>query len=140
MKTLYKRLVYATPSHPNVALLLLRLWFGGALALAHGLPKLGKLERFVDSVAGHGVPLPTLSAGFAVTSELIGGLLLALGLFTRAAGCCVLATMLTAGLWVHAADPFFKKELALSYAIAAACLALIGPGRLSLDAWRSARR
>src|SRR5690606_17835675 len=84
MKTLYKRLVYATPSHPNVALLLLRLWFGGALALAHGLPKLGKLERFVDSVAGHGVPLPTLSAGFAVTSELIGGLLLALGLFTRA--------------------------------------------------------
>lgn len=117
----------------DAGLLLLRLWFGLVLALGHGLVKVMDFEAFQSSVARHGFVLPTLSALFAALSELVGGLLLALGLVTRPAAACVVVTMLSAGLHVHAADPFRKKEFALAYAVAALVLLLTGPGRFSVD-------
>jgi putative oxidoreductase len=133
MKTLYKKLVFARPAWPDCGLLLLRRWFGLTLALAHGLPKASNIPRFIDVVASKGIPLPQLTAPFALVSELAGGLLLALGLFTRAAGVCVAVTLLIAAWWVHGADPFAKKELAMAYAVVGLALAAIGPGRYSVD-------
>ena len=118
----------------DAGLLLLRLAVGLTLAFNHGLPKLLSLEKFVRNVTKHGFPVPELLAPLAMLSELAGGLLIALGLLTRAASLFVLATMLGAALVVHRADPFSKKELALAYALVAVVLLVAGPGRLSLDA------
>ena len=122
---------------PNCGMLLLRLWFGLVLAFGHGLGKLGSYEKFVAGVGGkHGIPLPELTAPFAIASELVGGILLAIGLFTRAAAVAVAGTMLVAALWVHSSDPFMKKEFALAYAVAALVVLISGPGKYSLDARR----
>jgi putative oxidoreductase len=112
----------------------LRLGFGLTLAFGHGVSKLFKLEKFIASVARHGFPLPEVTAPIAMLTELVGGVLLALGLATRPAAIFVIATMLGAALKVHAVDPFSKKELALAYALVAVVLIFTGPGRYSLDA------
>lgn len=129
-----RRLAASTPRQQAVGLLLLRLWFGLVLALGHGLPKLGRLEGFVEGVAKMGLPAPALMAYAAVGAELVGGLMLALGLLTRLSAVPVAITMLVAAFLRHASDPWMKKEFALAYAAAALVLFVTGGGRFSLDA------
>src|SRR5690606_2194174 len=128
------RLVRTSPGAVDAGLLLLRGFFGLALALGHGHGKLLDLGKFIGSVAQRGIPLPGVLGPAAAFSEFLGGVLLAIGLLTRPAAAFVLCTMLVAGLHVHASDPFQRKELALAYAIVAMVVLLAGPGRFSLDA------
>ncbi|MFO7177473.1 MAG: DoxX family protein [Pseudomonadota bacterium] len=118
----------------DLGLLVLRLSFGLALALSHGLPKLYGLEKFCSRLAQDGYPFPLFLGPAAMASELVGGLLLALGFFTRPAAALVLVTMLTAAFRAHAGEPFARKELALAYAVVAFVLFITGPGRHSLSA------
>jgi len=124
----------------DVGLFGMRLFAGLSLALAHGLGKLPPSEQFVAGVAKLGFPAPAFFAWAAGLSECLGGLLLAVGLFTRPAAATILITMLVAGLRRHALDPFKDKEKAFLYAaIALACLGL-GAGRVALDHFRERRR
>jgi putative oxidoreductase len=122
------------PSDAALGLLVLRVAFGLSLALAHGLPKLLDPARFIGGLAQRSFPLPQVFGWAAIGAELGGGLLLAIGLFTRPAAALVLITMAVAVLDVHAADPFRKKELALAYGAVALALLHTGPGRWALDA------
>jgi putative oxidoreductase len=143
---MWSRLRRQTPEAPpgaggrDLALLWIRLWFGLVLALSHGLPKALDLDDFIGTVTRHGFPLPRVSALIAVTAELGGGLLLALGLFARPAAALVIATMLGAALKVHWTDRFMKKELALAYGAAALAVLIAGPGRHAVDTWLKQRR
>jgi putative oxidoreductase len=128
------------PGASDLALLVLRLFTGLALALAHGMGKVPPGERFVSGVEGLGFPAPLLFAWAAGLSEFAGGLLLAAGLFTRPAALMILITMLVAGFRRHAADPFADKEKAFLYAAIAFVFLIVGGGRLALDAWKSRRR
>ena len=94
----------------DAGLLVLRVGFGLSLALAHGLPKLLDLSSFIASVEKRGIPFAELSAPFAALSEFVGGLLLALGWFTRPAALAILSTMLVVLLHVHLHDPFKKSR------------------------------
>ncbi|HLV67454.1 MAG TPA: DoxX family protein [Polyangiaceae bacterium] len=118
----------------DFGLLVLRLGFGLALSFTHGLPKLFSLEKFCSRLAEGGYPFPLLLGPAAMASELVGGLLLALGFFTRPAATLVLVTMLTAAFKAHGGEPFARKELALAYAVVALVLLITGPGRHSLAA------
>jgi len=129
-----EKLLRSTPGQVDLGLLLLRLWFGGVLAINHGLPKLGHMAGFAAGVAEMGLPAPTLMAYAAVAAELVGGLMLAAGLGTRLAAVPVTLTMLVAAFVRHAADPFMKKEFALAYGVVALVLLITGPGRYSVDA------
>ena len=124
----------------DLGLLGMRLFAGLSLALAHGIGKIPPSERFIEGVGKLGFPAPTVFGWAAGLSEFAGGLLLAVGLFTRPAAAMVLVTMLVAGLGRHAQDPFKDKEKAFLYAaIALACLGL-GAGRVALDQLRNRRR
>ena len=120
----------STPA--DFGLLVIRLYLGATLALAHGLAKVTDLPGFIHGI-GARVPLPGLLGPAAAFSEFLGGLLLAIGLFTRPAAFFVLATMLVAGFHIHANDPFLKKELAFTFAAVALGILLAGAGRLSVD-------
>ena len=124
----------------DFALLLVRLWLGLNLALAHGVPKLADPQAFLASEGVLRFPLSTAAGWFAITAELAGGLCLALGLRTRLAAAALMVTMLAGALVVHAGDPWTgDKELQLTLAVIALLFAVVGGGPLSLDA-RLARR
>ncbi|MEU6405977.1 DoxX family membrane protein [Streptomyces sp. NPDC046985] len=126
----------------DLGLLLLRLGAGGVLA-AHGAQKLlgwfggGGLEgtgQFMESV---GFRPGKASAAMAGLAEAGGGLLLALGLATPAAGAAAAGAMAGAAA-VNVPKGFFAQsggyEYAASLGLTATGLAITGPGRLSLDA------
>ncbi len=129
------RLLGATsPRQADLGLLIVRLWFGGVLAIGHGWGKLTALDAFTATVVQQGLPFPTVMAPAAALSELVGGLCIALGVVTRPAAVAVAATMAVAAFKVHAADPFARKELAFAYGVVALALIVAGAGRYSVDA------
>ena len=139
----------------DLGLLVLRMT-GLGLALVHGWPKLVALQagtsKFPDAVAALGFPAPTVFAWLAALAEVVGGLAVALGLGTRlAAGVAALTMVVAAFLRHHAHDWLMARlglisatdeqrqawgspELALVYLAVMIAVALVGPGRLSIDA------
>jgi putative oxidoreductase len=113
---------------------LVRVVFGLALALAHGLPKvMGDMGRFAQGVAELGLPYPLYFAWAASLAELVGGLMVALGLFTRPAAFFA-ATTLAVALYRHRMDDFGRMELAVLYLAVFLAAVFIGGGPLSFDA------
>jgi putative oxidoreductase len=101
-------------------------WFGG-----HGIEGTG---GFMESLSMRPGRHMALAAG---SSELFGGVLLALGLMTPLAAVLIGSTMLVASLTAHAGKgPWATNggwELPLTYAIVAIGLAFHGAGQWSLD-------
>ena len=117
----------------NAGLALLRIFAGISLMFAHGLGKLPPSPKFVESTAAMGFPLPLVFSWAAGLSETVGGLLLAIGLFTRFASFFIMCTMLTALIGVHFNDPFKQMELAMLYFFIAFTFFLKGSGDWSVD-------
>lgn len=118
----------------NAGLALLRIFTGISIATAHGIGKIPPGEGLVTRAEELGFPAPVVFAWAAALSEFLGGMFLALGLFTRLAAFFIACTMLVAILGVHAADPYQKKELAFMYFFVAAAFMLKGSGDWSVDA------
>jgi len=119
----------------DIALLLLRITFGGAMIYGHGY---GKLMRFFgeDPIKfsdpfGIGI-IPSLS--LATFAEVFCAILIILGAFTRWATVPLIITMAVALFYVHIADPFGRQEKALLYLVAYITIFLTGPGAYSIDA------
>ncbi|MFM1875357.1 MAG: hypothetical protein RL266_1094 [Bacteroidota bacterium] len=129
-----KKLLFSNkPFQIDLGLLLLRLASGGFMAYSHGWGKLqGMLEGdlgFADPIGIGEVPSLILT----VFAEFVCGILVALGLFTRAALVPLIVTMVVAVFIVHADDPFGKQEFGLLFLIPYVTLFLTGPGKFSLD-------
>lgn len=118
----------------SLALLAARAFVGLTMALAHGLPKLPPHQMLIDGVGSMGFPAPAFFAWAAALAEFLGGILIAIGLFTRPAAWSWIATMAVAAFIAHGADPFAKKEMALLYLAFSVLIAGIGAGRFSIDA------
>jgi putative oxidoreductase len=120
--------------------LILRIFVGVTMAFGHGLGKFPPSVQFIEGVANLGFPQPSFFAWAAAAAELMGGIFLALGLFTKPAAGAIAITMIVAGFGRHAADPFKIKELAFVYLAIALFYFLSGAGRYSVDAYKSGRR
>ncbi len=117
----------------SLGLLVGRLMFGLIMAFAHGMGKVPPSQGLFDGVTAMGLPLPGFMAWAAGLAEFAGGLLIAVGLFTRPAALLWIVTMLVAAFVAHGADPFQKKELALLYLSFSVVLMGLGGGKFSLD-------
>lgn len=129
----------------DVALLIAR-GFIGVCFVTHGLGKLGivgtgNMEGFADWLASLGVPMAGLQARMAMVSEIAGGALLAAGLFTRPACLVLIGTMVVAGRLGHKDAGYLitndppGAEYTINLAVICGVIALMGPGRVSLDFW-----
>jgi putative oxidoreductase len=119
----------------NAGLALLRIFTGVSIAVAHGIGKIPPSEGLITRSGELGFPVPVVFAWAAALSEFLGGIFLALGLFTRLAGFFIAFTMLVAILGVHAADPYQKKELAFMYFFIALAFMIKGSGDWSVDSF-----
>jgi putative oxidoreductase len=125
--------------HVNFALLVLRLFFGVALA-AHGYNKVfggGGLAGTARWFGSIGMKWPNLQARMAAGTEIGAGLLFAAGLLTPFAAAGVIGLMVVAGWSVHRNNGFFIVksgwEFTAAFAIVAWAVGAIGAGRFSLD-------
>lgn len=123
----------------DAALLFVRVGIA-ALMLTHGLPKLGMLLSSdpIEFPGVFGMSAP-LSLGLAVFAEVFCSALLLVGLGTRFAAIPLIITMGIAAFYVHAADPFSNKEMAILYLIGFLFLLITGAGKYSFDNFISKR-
>ena len=84
-----------------------------------------------------GIPFPVLNAYLAASAELLGVVLLTLGLFTRLISLPLIVVMVVAILTVHLGHGFSAGdngfEIPLYYMLFLAMFASFGAGKFSLD-------
>lgn len=126
----------------DCGLLLIRLTFGLLMA-AHGAQKIfglfggGGLTATGRGFAALGYRPGKLFAVIGGLSESLGGLGLALGLFTPLAAAALIGVMINAMATVTGAHGLWETDGGVEYSVCIAVVALavaaIGPGRLALD-------
>ncbi|MFG2629437.1 DoxX family protein [Streptomyces sp. NPDC048473] len=126
----------------DCGLLLIRITIGLLMA-GHGCQKLfgifggGGLTATGKGFAALGYRPGTVYAAIGGGSELLGGIGLALGLFTPLAAAALIGVMINAMVTVTAAHGLWESQGGVEYNICIAVVALaitaIGPGRLALD-------
>ena len=115
-----------------LGLLILRVGLS-AMMLTHGIPKLmNALEGNMDFPDPIGLGA-TVSLILTIIAEVLCPVLIIIGFKTRLATIPVIITMLVALFAVHWADPIGVKEKAVLYLVGYLAIALLGPGKLSVD-------
>jgi putative oxidoreductase len=116
-----------------------------ALFIPAGWGKIAGFAGTAGYVASVGLPAPQVLAGGALVVELLGGILLLIGLFTRWSALalalfCLLAAFLFHNYWAMPADKqmmqamIFWKDLAIAGGLLA--IVAFGAGAFSVDAKR----
>src|SRR5215203_4355724 len=114
----------------------------GVIMAAHGWQKLqGGPANFGQALAGLGVPLPTLMAYVVTFVELIGGILLIIGLLSRLAALlltidlvmAILLVKVNIGLLSPTDGSGVGAELELALIAGFLVVLLAGAGRVSVD-------
>lgn len=138
VQTLLASALRILTSVSSAAPLLTRLVFGQAFFLT-GRGKWMNFENTVNFFAQIGIPFPEANAAFIASLEMIGGLLLIVGLGTRLISGLLGSTMVVA--LVTADKQSFLEALGsdltgvtpVVYLLALVWLVLYGAGQLSLD-------
>ncbi len=141
---LHDLLLYTNPQMIDAAILIARLFIGVCFVI-HGLGKLGivgsgNMAGFAGWLKSLGLPFPELQARAAMFAELGGGLLIALGLFTRVGCLLCLTTMIMASAIGHKGGGYLitnnppGNEYSLNLSVLMIVFILLGPGAYSLDA------
>ena len=116
----------------NLALLLLRLGFGGLL-MTHGIPKFNYL---LESPIKFANPIglgDTTTLILTLIGEAIAPAFVIIGFKTKWAAIPPTITMAVAAFVVHAKDDLGTKEHALLFMLAFIAIFLLGAGKYSVD-------
>ncbi|MEW1981295.1 DoxX family protein [Citricoccus sp. NPDC079358] len=130
--------VVPVPQLIRDAVLLLARVVLGVVLVAHGMQKvLQGVSATAQGFGGMGIPLPEAAAVFTMAVEIGGGVLLILGLLTPIAGLMAGLVLAGAVVFAHLSNGIFAAdggwELAAGLGVGALVLAVVGPGRFSLD-------
>ena len=144
MKTMiekcYRLLNLAAASLQSPFLLLVRLYWGWQF-IETGWGKVNNIAKVTDFFTTLGIPFPGLNAHFVAGLELVGGVLLVLGLASRLIALPLTINMLVAyiaadreALFSVLSDPDkFYNAAPYTFLVAALLVLIFGPGKLSLD-------
>lgn len=115
----------------------------GMIFIAHGAQKVfgafggSGLGKFIATAAPLGLWPSWFWMGSAAFAELIGGVLVLLGLFTRIGAAAICAVMIVVIAGIHWGN-FFVQDRGMEFPFAMLCMAIMllytGGGKLSVDA------
>jgi putative oxidoreductase len=136
----YALLVRCANSLQSAFLLFVRLYWGWQFAQT-GWGKLHNLPHVIEFFTSLGIPAPAANAYFISVLELVGGILLALGLGGRLIALPLAIDMFVAYLTADReallsifSDPDkFSAAAPFTYLMASLIVLIFGPGRYSLD-------
>jgi len=128
-------------------LLLVRLYWGWQF-LETGWGKVNNIAKVTAFFTTLGIPAPAVNAHFIAGLELVGGILLVLGLAARPIGLLLSSNMLVAyitadreALFSIFSDPDkFYAAAPYTFLIASLIVLIFGAGIYSVDNWIQARR
>ena len=119
----------------DAALLALRLFLG--VVLIYGTQdnvfNHERMLEFRDFVATHGFPAPLFSAYLSAYAQFICGVLIVVGLMTRAAALVMVINFVVALGMVHWGLPFTANISPLAMLFNSLCLVISGAGAHSVD-------
>jgi len=125
----------------SLLLLAIRLYWGWQFA-QDGWGKLNHLDKVTQYFTTLNLPMPAQTALAVALIELVGGVLLALGIGTRLVSLVLFVNM-TVAFWTAEKDAFlgllsapdkFQAADAYNYWFAALLILILGPGVVSVDA------
>ena len=133
-------------SAADLGLLVIRLVLA-AVFIFHGAQKLfgafggPGMNGFIDSITALKIPVPQVSAWISALTEFVGGIIMVVGTGARIAAIFLCINMIVAIVKVH--NTAFSGPGGMEYPLTLACvflgIALIGPGRITLDRLLSGR-
>jgi len=127
-------------------LLLVRLYWGWQF-LETGWGKVNNIEKVTGFFTSLGIPFPGINAHFIAGLELVGGILLVLGLASRPIALLLTVNMLVAyitadreALFSVISDPDkFYQATPYTFLFASLLVLIFGPGKIAVDAWLERR-
>ena len=131
----------------HLLLLIIRLYWGGSLAMT-GVGKLMNLEKVTAYFATLHLPMPAAVAIFVAVVELLGGISLFLGLFSRVMSFFLIILFWVAYITAHTEsllnlfnnpNGFFMQDPFL-YLYTATLIFCFGAGFVSFDHWLERKR
>jgi putative oxidoreductase len=140
IKKIHDGFVTAVSGTQSLFLLAVRLYWGWQLA-QNGWGKLHNLSNVTEFFVSLGIPAPGPTAAFVATFELVGGILLALGLFSRITALGITVDMIVAYVTAdreallafisnpgkfYVADPY-------TFLFAGLLILIFGPGKIAFD-------
>lgn len=136
----YRLLNKAADAFQSPFLLLVRLYWGWQF-IQTGWGKVNNIPKVVEFFTNLGIPLPGLMAPMIAGLELVGGILLVLGLGSRLIALVLTFNMLTAyvtadreALLSIISDPDkFYAAAPFTFLVASLIVLAFGPGKLALD-------
>ena len=141
IEKLYGLLISGGNALQPVFLLLVRVYWGGQF-VSTGWGKVHNLAKVTDFFTSLGIPAPGLNAAFVSGLELVGGVLLIIGLASRPIAFMMVCNMLVAyatadreALMSIFSDPGkFYGATPFTFLFASLIVLIFGPGRFSADA------
>jgi uncharacterized membrane protein YphA (DoxX/SURF4 family) len=120
----------------NLTWLLLRLHLGLSFAIGAGYPKIQQFpsaDWFLEQVTELGFPFPALFAFLAAWGEFLGGIFVAVGLFTRLFALQLTIQMAVAAFMFHKSNFLVDLSAAHSYFWIFLTITVIGSGKIAID-------
>ena len=142
---LYQTVVSLLNRLQSPLLLVIRLYFGWQLAMS-GWGKLHSIDQVTNFFTSLNLPMPHQTAIFVALVEFLGGILFALGLFSRIISLVLFINM-TVAYWTADREAFgqlfsdpdkFVAAAPYVFWFASLLILIFGPGTLALD-WFLAR-
>jgi putative oxidoreductase len=135
------KMKYNKPKTWNIILLIVRIWLGYRMMAAGYSSVIGILtsqeeRNFFEKWFGTELhfPMPVLMAFLAKGSEVLGGFLVLIGLFTKPAAALIAFTMTVATLTANLGkDWVIDGGFTVSYTVFSLVLIVQGAGKYSLD-------
>lgn len=128
-------------------LLLVRLYWGWQF-IETGWGKVNHLDKVTEFFTSLGIPFAVLQAPFVAGLELVGGVLLLVGLVSRPIALLLAINMMVAyiaadreALLAIVSNPEqFYNAAPYTFLFAAMLIFIFGPGQISIDAWIAGKK